>query len=117
MTEESINKGPQPADSFNWPLANGAEDFLRGMMARFLERNTFARVLAERMRNETATDFFEWIDHLTLSAEHEQRSRGSGFLRAPNYDTPTGQIACELPQATLPHVLLTRGQPKDSIVV
>ena len=60
------HEAPTVSKRFDWPLANGAEDLLRAHSEAFLERNTFARVLADRMRDETGTDFFEWIDHLIL---------------------------------------------------
>jgi len=59
---------PGPAN-FDWPLANTAEDLLRKHISAFLDRNGFARVLAERMKNETGTDMFEWVDHLVLGPE------------------------------------------------
>ena len=49
---------------FDWPLADQAEEFLRRRIADFVQRNRFAGALAERMSKETATDFFEWVDHL-----------------------------------------------------
>ncbi len=105
------------AFSFDWPLATQAEKWLREILGQFLERNSFAKLLSDQMVSDTATDFFEWIDHFTLSAEHKPHLRDAGFLRETPCDTPTGQIVYELPRATLPRVLLTRGQHKDSIAV
>src|SRR3989442_425752 len=66
---------------FDWPLAYEAEKLLRERIGAFLEHNTFARQLADRMRQETGTDFFEWIDHLVLSPDEEDALRESGFVR------------------------------------
>ena len=102
----STAAGPLP---FDWPLADEAEQFLRQRTEDFLERNTFARRLAERMREETGTDFFEWIDHLVLAPAEEKALRAAAFVREPRADTPHGEAVFEHPRATLPRVLLRRG--------
>jgi hypothetical protein len=102
----SASKLPQ---SFDWPLANEAEQFLRERMARFLERNTFARQLAGRMRTETGTDFFEWVDHLVLSPGEEHALREVGFEPDRLAETPHGEAVYEYPRATLPRVILRQG--------
>ena len=94
---------------FDWPLANEAEQFLRERIALFLKHNTFARNLADRMRAETATDFFEWTDHLVLSPAEEKPLRQAGFVPDPHAETPNGETVYEHPRATLPRVLLRRG--------
>ena len=98
--------GPLP---FDWPLANEAEQYLRRRIESFLERNTFARWLAERMRGETGTDFFEWIDHLVLTPGEEKPLLAAGFVRDPRAETPHGEAVFDHPRATLPRVLLRRG--------
>ena len=59
------------------------KQFLRERIGLFLERNTFARQLADRMRDETGTDFFEWVDHLVLAPSEEKALRDAGFVRDP----------------------------------
>jgi hypothetical protein len=93
-------------DQFDWPLAFDAEKFLRQRMDAFLERNGFARRLAGRMREETGTDFFEWIDHLVLHAEAEQALRAFGMV-ADRVETPGGETVLHHPRATLPRVVLS----------
>jgi hypothetical protein len=93
---------------FDWPLAYEAEKLLRQHIAAFLEKNSFARHLAERMRNKTATDFFEWVDHIVLSAEEQGGLHKAGFLCYEGAETPNGEPVLEHPQATLPSVLLVR---------
>jgi len=71
------SKGTEPgsnthADSFDWPLAFTAEQYLRQQIDRFLAQNQVARDLAQRMQQQTATDFFEWVDHLVLDAREEE---------------------------------------------
>jgi hypothetical protein len=93
------------SDSFDWPLAFDAEKILRQRMNSFLERNSFARQLAGRMREETGADFFEWIDHLVLSPEDEQPLRALG-METDRVETAGGEIVLHHPRATLPRVVL-----------
>jgi hypothetical protein len=98
-----------PPLPFDWPLANEAEQFLRDRIGLFLERNTFARQLADRMRDETATDLFEWVDHLVLAPSEEKALREAGFVPDPHAETPNGETVHEHPRTTLPRVILRRG--------
>lgn len=102
---------------FDWPLANGAEGFLRRRMSGFLERNSFARQLAARMRDETGTDFFEWIDHLILPPGEEQALRDAGFVHDPRAETPNGEAVYELARTTLPRVLLRQAPRRAAAVI
>ena len=95
--------------SFDWPLAFEAEKFLQTHLERFLGANSFARELAGRMREETGTDFFEWVDHLTLEPSQEPGLREHGFVIDDNAETERGESALHHPQATLPRVLLRNG--------
>lgn len=93
---------------FDWPLAYEAENLLRQRLDGFLSRNSFARQFAEQMRDETGTDFFEWVDHLTLLAKDEEALLAAGFTRDPNTETPRGEAVLEHPRATLPRVVLRK---------
>jgi hypothetical protein len=93
------------SDRFDWPLAFDAENFLRQHADSFLERNGFARRIGERMRDETGTDFFEWIDHLILPAENEKTLREAGFV-PEDAESPRGEMVLVHPRATLPRVIL-----------
>jgi hypothetical protein len=92
-------------DQFDWPLAFDAEKLLRQHLNSFLERNSFARQLAVRMREETGTDFFEWIDHLVLPPENEQPLRALG-METDRVETISGETVLHHPRATLPRVIL-----------
>jgi hypothetical protein len=94
---------------FDWPLTNEAERFLRQRIENFLERNTFACRLADRMSDDTGTDFFEWVDHLVLSPGEEQALSAVGFVPDPGAETPNGEPVYGHPRATLPRVLLRPG--------
>ncbi len=102
---------------FDWPLANEAEAFLRRRVESFLEQNRFAQHLAKRMRDETATDFFEWIDHLALSPDDQGMLHQTGFTVDTSSETCRGEIVYEHPRATLPRVLIDVGHKKNRSVV
>src|SRR3954463_12054995 len=102
---ESASYDPK---QFDWPLAYDAEKLLHQRVAHFLELNGFARRLAERMRDETGTDFFEWIDHLVLGLEHAEALRAAGFV-PENVEAPAGATVFAHPRAMMPRVLLRAG--------
>ncbi len=102
---------------FDWPLANDAEALLRRHIATFLTQNSFARQLAERMRAETGTDFFEWVDHLVLSPSEKNALPETGFVLDQDAETPDGEAVYENPQATLPRVLLRAGERQSPSVI
>ena len=93
--------------TFDWPLAYEAENFIRERIAQFLTRNSFAQKLSERMRDETGTDFFEWVDHLVLNAADEKQLRELGFV-PDKVETPNGELVLHHPRATLPRVILDK---------
>ena len=101
---------------FDWPLAYEAENLVRQRIEAFLEQNGFARQLAARMRDETGTDFFEWVDHIVVSPDDEMALCASGFVHDPKAETPQGEIVLEHPRATLPRVLLRRRRQNPSVV-
>jgi hypothetical protein len=92
-------------NQFDWPLAFDAEKFLRQRMNSFLDRNSFARQLAGRMRDETGTDFFEWIDHFVLSADDEPPLQALG-MTAERVENVGGETVLHHPRATLPRIVL-----------
>lgn len=113
MSENESNS-PGAPPGFDWPLAFAAEDFLRQAVAGFLARNRFAQNLAHRMREETGTDFFEWIDHLTLPESEEPKLRERGF-EPEKVETRHGETVLAHPRATLPRVILA--QPDADAIV
>src|ERR1017187_10548801 len=102
-----------PPLPFDWPLANDAEQFLRQRIDGFLRRNTFGRQLSDRMRDETGTDLFEWVDHLVLAPSEEKALREAGFVPDPQAETPNGETVYEHPRTTLPRVMLRRGNKQS----
>jgi hypothetical protein len=98
-----------PAD-FNWPLAYEAEALLSSHINSFLARNNLAARLAQRMHDETGTEFFEWTDHLVVSANHEKALCDAGFATDPS-DAPVNHTVLAHPHAMLPRVLVSLEAP------
>ncbi|HEX3800560.1 MAG TPA: hypothetical protein VH413_17845 [Verrucomicrobiae bacterium] len=113
LREES----PYDPQRFDWPLAFDAEKFLHERISAFLERNSFARELALRMREETGTDFFEWIDHLVLSPGDEKALCEVGFVLDTEAEAPKTDTVLHHPRATLPRVILRAGHVQNPSVI
>jgi hypothetical protein len=107
---------PYDPKRFDWPLAFPAEQFLAGRISEFLAHNAFARNLAARMRDETGTDFFEWVDHLILSPDDEAALRAAGF-ETDEVEAAPGDKVLHHPRATLPRVILRAGQKQNPSVL
>src|SRR3954469_6681344 len=97
---------------FNWPLCYEAENFLLERIGAFLEQNSFARIVSERMRDETGTIFIDWVDHLVLSRADEAVLRDVGFRDDPLGENKSGLKALWHPEAMLPRVLLAKSDAK-----
>src|SRR3954454_24697503 len=82
-TATATKKSSEAETKFNWPLCYEAENFLLERIGAFLEQNSFARILSERMRDETGTIFIDWVDHLVLPASDEATLREGGFTDDP----------------------------------
>jgi len=107
---------PYDPKRFDWPLAFPAETFLVDRIHQFLAHNSFAKKLSARMRDETGTDFFEWVDHLVLSPKDEATLRAAGFANDAVEAAP-GDLVLHHPRATLPRVILRPGQGHHPSVI
>src|SRR5277367_1552900 len=92
----AANSAPYDPKRFDWPLAFPAEKLLVEHLNNFLARNSFSEKLAARMRAETGTDFFEWVDHLVLSPDDEAKLRAVGFV-ADEVETAPGDLVLHHP--------------------
>jgi hypothetical protein len=90
---------------FDWPLCHEAEQLVGKQVSLFLQRNAFAQRLADRMRDETGTEFFEWVDHLVLGPEHRAALEDVGYV-IEAAEAPTGVTVLSHPRAMLPRVLI-----------
>ncbi len=70
---------------FEWPLCYEAENFILSRIESFTERNTFARTLAARMRDETGTLILDWTDYLLLPSSDEEALRATGYTDDPHW--------------------------------
>jgi hypothetical protein len=64
--------------AFAWVPHPEAQIAVEGILNRFFARNPAAAALAERMKNETGTRFFDWVDHIVLLPDE---NRVSDLLR------------------------------------
>lgn len=114
MNELKTSAGPNEASAsdandFDWPLAFEAERVLRSQLEAFLGVNRLARRLAQQMRDEAGTDFFEWIDFMALSPEAVEPLRAAGFIKEEGTEGPEGEVVLHHPRATLPRVMARPG--------
>jgi hypothetical protein len=107
---------PYDPKRFDWPLAFPAEKFLVERINAFLANNSFVRNLSARMRDETGTDFFEWVDHLVLSPDDETALRAVGFV-TDEVEAASGDLILHHPRATLPRVILRAGGKQNPSVI
>lgn len=107
---------PYDPKRFDWPLAYPAEELMRRHVQNFLTKNSLARKLAARMRDETGTDFFEWVDHLVLAPNDEALLRATGFV-SDAVEAASGDRVLHHPRATLPRVILRAGREQNPSVV
>lgn len=99
--------------NFNWPLAYEAEALLSRHINAFLAANPTAARLAQRMHDETGTEFFEWTDHFILSQDHATALRDVGFVPEAS-DAPVDHTVHAHPHAMLPRVLLSvKARPSE----
>jgi hypothetical protein len=103
--------------AFDWPLAYEAETVLRQFIVSFIERNRFAKELADRVRVETGTDFYEWVDHFTVGPDAIDKLLNVGLV-LEDVDAPRCAKAFYHPRAMMPRALVlpdgsSGGVPRD----
>jgi len=97
---------------FDWPVCYAAEEIIVRRTVDFLGRNSYARGLAQRMRDFTGTLLLDWTDHVVLPKSDENELRSAGFETDPSGENPDYYEALYHPNAMLPRVLLA---PIESI--
>ena len=101
-------------NEFDWPLAYDAEALLRRFVLAFLDHNAFASGLAGNMRDRTGTDFYEWVDHFCVGAEHAEELLAAGLIRE-FVAAPAGTEVYYHPKAMMPRVLVRRSGSENGI--
>jgi hypothetical protein len=117
VTTAILDAPDQAENQFNWPLCYEAENFLLERIGAFLEQNSFARILSERMRDETGTIFIDWVDHLILPVSDEAALREAGYTDDPSGENKDGLKAIWHPEAMLPRVLIAPSNSKQPLAV
>jgi hypothetical protein len=97
---------------FDWPVCYRAEGLLLNRCEEFLRRNGFTRELAQRMRDQTGTLFFDWVDYLGFPASAEAELGAAGFKKDSAAENSGHVLVLCHPEALLPRVLLT---PSDAV--
>jgi len=94
---------------FDWGLHPQIEGFLNEQISLFLEHHSYARNLSNRMETETATRFFDWIDHFILPEKKVSPNRliQLGFQEVAESELPTGTRMYYPPGTTFFPVLLS----------
>ena len=110
----SLTAPEKTAAAFDWPLAYEAEQLLGRFIETFLQHHTFARRLSDRMRDETGTEFYEWVDHFTLSSDHADELRGVGLVEE-DIPAPRGVTVWHHPRAMMPSVLVQSEGSREGV--
>jgi len=68
-------------DQFQWQVQPLAEQMVREVLDDAVSRSSFVADLQRRMRDETGTRLFDWVDHLVVpdAGGLRQRLRNAGF--------------------------------------
>lgn len=92
-------------DEFHWETHPDAEAWLQHVLREFLTHSPFAANLAARMESETATRFFDWIDHIRLPNTEELGTLLPALGFAP--DTRVFTPCYRHPGAVFPRIALS----------
>ncbi|MBY8998099.1 MAG: hypothetical protein KGD60_10225 [Candidatus Thorarchaeota archaeon] len=94
---------------FDWSLHPLAENYLIQIVSGFLENNDAARKISEKMQMETATQFFDWIDHVSLPADRVDSENliELGFHENEKVAKEKGTKVYALSESTLFPLILT----------
>ena len=89
---------------FDWQPQPDATRFVQSLLDEAVARCPAAQALALRLHEETGTRLFDWVDHLTLSAEADREAAfvDLGFDRIPAGDWQAGW---RHPNAMLPTIV------------
>ena len=72
---------PGPLDEYQWLVQPAAEHAVREVLDAAAARSPFLANLGRRMRDETGTRLFDWVDHLVVpdAGGLRERLRNAGF--------------------------------------
>ncbi|MCW5965997.1 MAG: hypothetical protein KIT83_18310 [Bryobacterales bacterium] len=105
MNPFSHTGSASPLQEFVWETQPDAEAWLHHVLRGFLAHNPFASQLAARMESETATRFFDWVDHIRIPKSDEASDLLFQLGFAP--DTRVFSPCYQHPGAIFPRVALS----------
>ena len=75
-------RAPGPGDEFQWEVQPLAERVVQNVLDEAAARSPFVAELKKRMRDETGTRLFDWVDHLVVPDAGGLREslRNAGFI-------------------------------------
>ncbi|HEY7116709.1 MAG TPA: hypothetical protein VH475_08990 [Tepidisphaeraceae bacterium] len=108
MSLQTQPAGTDALTQFTWECQPRAEQFVREVVASFLERSPVAKRLAERMKTETGTRFVDWVDYIELAdtPEHRRQVQAAGYVQKPQW-AYEGETCWVQPGGVFPLVSLT----------
>src|SRR2546423_6261349 len=76
------SKRPSPLEQFQWAVQPAAEQMVQDVLEDVVARSPFAAELRRRMRDETGTRLFYWVDYLVVpdAGGLRERLRNAGFI-------------------------------------
>src|SRR5687767_5465873 len=91
--------------AFDWKPQPQAEQLVRGLVDRFIADCAAAEELAQRMKEETGTRFYDWVDHIAMPMSEGLRKELSkaGFTES---ETADDNLAFRHEGAMFPAVVL-----------
>ncbi|MBI3336380.1 hypothetical protein HYZ98_02320 [Candidatus Peregrinibacteria bacterium] len=95
-------------DHFEWPRCPEADIVLKNLTISILQNHQFAGRLAERMKNETSTRFFDWLDHVRLPPDHPVLAelQQHGFIEEIGGADEKDKTVLWHPHAEFPRILI-----------
>src|SRR5438874_7851251 len=101
MTIQTTN--PNPLNAFQWAPQPQTQKLVRELVADFLSRNAFAAELARRMKDESGTRFYDWVEAVLLPASSalEEKMRAVGYEKSRDgsgWINPHGMFPRLVPQ-------------------
>ena len=105
MTPATATATSDLLTQYHWEPQPRAQSLLNELVSDFLSRCAPAAELANRMKHDTGTRFFDWIDHLQVPRSPALRTRLTevGFERRPQPGAPDCFIH---PGAIFPQVVM-----------
>lgn len=100
---------PVARRTFDWQRFPQTEVAVARWVDSSLEGNGFAKSLARRMRDETATRFVDWVDHFVLADRAELASslEPLGYVRDVLHTAPGASAVYHHPGAIFPRIVVS----------